>query len=393
MKKHIKILVLLLTILGVFVSLLVPVSADDEALPYYSYADGTLPFYFKNTSDFSVSNGVITRVDYTGYDYLARCPLRFPNDCFAFVFETSRLPNFAITSAPDGYLHYVCVYDSSTNCFTFPDGSSLTYFSNTYSFKIIVNLYDGCCYFSVNDHVRYFSYIGLSLQASSSSFSFNIYFDPSFPVGSSFDLSTSRVFPLPLSCADRSALYMLDYLDSLHSSGVSFGYDSGFDAGETAGYSWGYSEGSSAGYSSGYSAGETAGYGDGYDTGYAFGYSSAETVHAYDYSNGQAYGEALHANDYSNGVAAGEALHATDYTRGVARGEALHANDYENGYNAGLISDTNVITDSVDGIFDGLLSTLSVLNGFSIFGITLGGVISVAAILLLVFFVLKVIRK
>lgn len=142
---------------------------------------------------------------------------------------------------------------------------------------------------------------------------------------------------------------------------------------------------------------------------YSTGFSDGSAQHSSDYQNGVAAGEALHADDYQNGVAAGEALHADDYQNGLTDGlsfgqsegfsagqrygEALHAADFDNGYNSGVASGTNVITDTVDGVFDGLLSTLGVLNGFSIFGITLGGIISIAGILLIIFFVIKVLRK
>ena len=127
---------------------------------------------------------------------------------------------------------------------------------------------------------------------------------------------------------------------------------------------------------------------------YSSGFSDGVSQHSSDYQNGVAAGEALHADDYQNGLSDGLSSGQSEgFSAGQRYGEALHASDFENGYNSGVASGTNVITDTVDGVFDGLLSTLGVLNGFSIFGITLGGILSIAAIFLVLFFIFKVIRK
>ena len=370
MKKTLKILFPLLVIVGVLFAMLVPVSADDTPVyngDYYSIFSDNSPFSFVGSDEYFVK-------DQTSIRSIGDCSgvscLFFPGEGFSLASSNKFQVYLSFTSSMPCTIG-VLRQDTAGDiwfypCFSYDPISGVLYgvaVSGTCTFSSTVTLT-----FQVRDNMLDYSWIPFSVNASN----FTRGSKELFGSGSDpFDLRPCIVF------SPDSSSEVFQFLD------FSYYSVSSLNIGQLLYLS---PRSFSSGYSSGYPSGYDVGFNDGYSDARDFFYDAR-------YSAGLADGEALHANDYANGQAYGEALHANDYANGQARGEALHAADFENGYNSGVASGTNVITDTVDGVFDGLLSTLGVLNGFSIFGITLGGIISVVAILLIVFFALKVIRK
>ncbi|MBR4770063.1 MAG: hypothetical protein IK090_03940 [Clostridia bacterium] len=359
MKKTLKIFFPLLVIVGVLFALLVPVSADDTPVyngEFYSIYSDNSPFAFFGSDEYFVKSDTSIRsigecngmscLFQPGEGFSLACQKNFT---VHFVFSSSMPFSFGFVKQDnngDVWFYSCFTYNPSSGALLW-SGSSQSYtVDSSVSITYKIDLVNSYVYFCLPPFAQqegsYFSRLPKVLIGNSSETVSPYPFFLFSPDSSSeeFTFEDFSYFSKDLSYNVTSAHYLLSYGTI---SGFSAGYGVGFDRGE----------------SSGYSSGRSDGYGDGY-------------------SVGQADGEALHENDYANGQ---------------RYGEALHAADFENGYNSGVASGTNVITDTVDGVFDGLLSTLGVLNGFSIFGITLGGIISVVAILLIVFFALKVIRK
>ncbi len=374
MKKCLKILFPLLVIVGVLFAMLVPVSADDTPVyngEFYSIYSDNSPFAFFGSDEYFVKSD--TSIRSIGECNGMSC-LFLPGEGFSLACQKNFTVHIVFSSSMPFSFGFVKQDNNGDvwfySCFTYnPSSGALLWSGSSQSYTVGSSVSITYKIDLVNSYV-YFCLPPFAQQEGS-------YFSrlPKVLIGNSSE--TVSPYPFFLFSPDSSSEDFTFEDFSYFSKDLSYNVTS-------AHYLLSY--GTTSGFSAGYPSGYDVGFNDGYSDARDFFYDAR-------YSAGLADGEALHANDYANGQAYGEALHANDYANGQARGEALHAADFENGYNSGVASGTNVITDTVDGVFDGLLSTIGVLNGFSIFGITLGGVLSVAAILLLIFFVLKVIRK
>ena len=393
MKKTLKILFPLLVIIGVLFAMLVPVSAFtaysyDPEYDRFSKRSSNDTFYFEgfyggSHDDFRTGISVVA-LESNSYTYL-RCksPSRsFDAFAVSFTFESSCF--FQISTCVEHKKFTVLEYHPSDNSYSLFNDFYFELTGYRHSVTFVVDLFHRELFGYVDSHEHDFAFDldDYNYDSVSSDWAFNCYIawdtcNPPSTQFSLYDFFITDVFPYE---SYHDTLTSFVVLKDLYWSGYSGALNHAYML-------------ESETYQAGFSAGEALHEND-YEDGFSDGVST-----------GQEYGEALHANDYQNGVDAGYiagydeavAVHENDYSSGYdagkRNGEALHAADYENGYNAGIVADTNVVTDTVDGVFDGLLSTLGILNGFSIFGITLGGILSIAAIFLVLFFIFKVIRK
>lgn len=396
MKKTLKIFFPLLVIVGVLLSMLVPVSASSSGQVIYSYdpaydlinkRSANSNFHYVSSLGGEQDNyrsclSVVQDND-NDYTYLRSNAISGNSSIFAVSFSFQSDVYLQISSRYGGKQYTVFEYFPTDNAYSSIDRVHTSLVGTLHTVLFVVDLVSGYINISVDGLVDRYVLDDYSFLSYNYQWPFYAYIEWSAIHGNS---ACSFYDFMILDIDFDEDVYLGDYL---------------YFAGQIIDAYW-----------SGYSGSVNHSYLLQSDT-YQAGYAAGEAVHANDYQNGasdgfssgQQYGEQLHASDYQNGVDAGYvagydeaiAAHENDYSSGYAagkrNGEALHANDFENGYNAGIIADTNVVTDTVDGVFDGLLSTLGILNGFSIFGITLGGILSIAAIFLVLFFIFKVIRK
>ena len=382
MKKTLKIFFPLLVIVGVLFAMLVPVSASGGLDPViYSFDPSNDLFSWTTVHDawehsshatlnYDYPAGIVMRPLENDVSSYLRCnPCSGIYNAFALSFRFNSDINFKLSCCYDDKQFVIFDYVASSNSLALLGSFPYQLQGSIHTVILVVDFTSGIMGLVIDGNLLQYDYDDYGFRTYHYDWQCFFYLagvSDASSVAHSFYIDKFTIMDIPPVSSVSDSLVSTDAMLRYYASGYSVGYAASYDPAYAAGYDSGYEHG----------------WFDGKDDG--------EALHADDYQNGVdagylvGYDEAIaaHGNDYSSGYAAGQRY-----------GEALHAADFENGYNSGVASGTNVITDTVDGVFDGLLSTLGVLNGFSIFGITLGGILSIAAIFLVLFFIFKVIRK
>ncbi len=411
MKLYTKILLVILMLASLITGTLLSASASAHSYLEYTLADtyDENAVQYMSSPCFEITENSMafrfgTNVEYATafYGFSSNLSVTTNAYCVDFTIE-SLMPLFCEFRVIHEGKSYSLFYVDS-GCFVIPAAEGYIYieypevykFSSPVQLTFYIDLYTPMA--QVIGNIPGYGNINLELSLSASTSKednslFQIYcsYNPFIGIEQNNYISWSpiTITEVPRLADPSAALDILEYTTQKKNNG----YTHGFSEGEQSGIdsctstheqmlSNAYNEGLNKGYENCESQHDVL-YADAYNEGLNRGLDNCETTHAQ-------LREESYQDGYSAGIDSCTSTHKQivedSYNNGYSIG-------YESGYSEGILADTNVIKDTADGIFGGLVGAYeTIASGISIFGISLGTAVTTIAILALVFIALKFIR-